>query len=311
MKRIIGEYTGDVRGPLLIVVGGIHGNEPAGVKALDLLFKMLEVEPIRNPSFQFKGKIIGLRGNLKALESKCRFIDKDLNRLWTKENVQKILSRPLSSLESEELELRMLYDEITKSAKAYAPEQIYFLDLHTTTAFGGIFTIPTNDEDSIKIALSLYAPVIKGFLLGIKGTTLHFFNEELFNVPTTALSFESGQHDEPLSVNRAIAALVNLLRSIGSVSINDVESQHDNILKEYSKGLPSIARLIQAHKIEKGSEFKMMPGYKNFQPVSKNQVIATSKNGDISVEKDGYLLMPLYQDKGEDGFFVIEEIEGY
>ena len=88
LERVIGQYTGEVKGPLLIVLGGMHGNEPAGVKAIDLLFKMLEVEPITNPEFKFHGKIIGIRGNLRALEEGKRFIVKDINRQWIPEQVR-------------------------------------------------------------------------------------------------------------------------------------------------------------------------------------------------------------------------------
>ncbi|HEU4731776.1 MAG TPA: hypothetical protein VFT22_27960 [Kofleriaceae bacterium] len=31
--RLIGEASGDVVGPTLIVIGGMHGNEPAGIAA--------------------------------------------------------------------------------------------------------------------------------------------------------------------------------------------------------------------------------------------------------------------------------------
>lgn len=306
MDRVIGEYTGPEHGPLLIAFGGMHGNELAGVKALDLVLKMLEVEPIRNPSFAFKGKLLGLRGNLQALQNKERYIKKDLNRLWTAENLTRVLSTNNEELYYEELELKELFLCIRQAIDSYSPKQIFLLDLHTTTASGGIFSIPTNDLDSRNLALALHAPVIEGFLEGIKGTTLHFFNSNLLQIPTCALSFESGQHDEPLSINRAVAAVINWLRSIGAVQPDDVENQHDNILKEYSKGLPKLARLVQVHQIKKGDNFEMKPGYKNFQAVQKGEVVANDKSGPIAVAQDGHLLMPLYQKQGDDGFFVVK-----
>ena len=57
-KRIIGKYTGEDRGPLLICLAGMHGNEPAGIQALELMFKMLEVEPITNPDEAPSGQLI-------------------------------------------------------------------------------------------------------------------------------------------------------------------------------------------------------------------------------------------------------------
>jgi len=92
LERVIGSYTGVGKGPLMIVFGAMHGNEPAGVEALKLMVKMLEVEPITNPQFTFRGRLLGLIGNTRALKQGKRYINKDLNRQWTSENVQRIQS---------------------------------------------------------------------------------------------------------------------------------------------------------------------------------------------------------------------------
>ncbi len=91
-ERIIGFYDQGDKGPLLIILGGMHGNEPAGVLALEEIFRMLEREPETNPDFNFKGRFIGLRGNLAAIKDNKRFIVKDLNRQFTPENVQRIFN---------------------------------------------------------------------------------------------------------------------------------------------------------------------------------------------------------------------------
>ena len=302
--RVIGRFRGNKKGPLLIVVGGMHGNEPAGVEAIEFMARMLEVEPITNPNFSFRGNFLGLRGNTKALVKKQRFIESDLNRMWTEENVNRILSS--DNLGAEEEELKELYTVIQNEINQCQPEKVVLMDLHTTTAMGGIFSIPTDDPESEKIALETHAPVIRGFLKSIKGTTLHFFNKNRFGVPTTAFCFESGQHQESLSVNRAIAAITNCMRTIGCVNAEDVENRHDHILISYSRSLPKKAQLKQVHSIMDGDGFKMRDGYENFQPIKKGEVIADDRNGPISADYDGLILMPLYQSQGEDGFFIIE-----
>ncbi|MCG8332061.1 MAG: succinylglutamate desuccinylase/aspartoacylase family protein [Chitinophagales bacterium] len=305
-RRIIGEYTGNQQGPLLICIGGIHGNEPAGVQALDILFKLLEIEPESNPDFTFRGKIIGLRGNLKAIEQQIRFFEKDLNRQWTEENIRRVKVTPHEKLPPEDQELKELIELIEAEISECQPEKVVILDLHTTTAFGGIFSIPTDDPESLRIAIELHAPVIKGMLEGIKGTTLHYFNRETTGVETVAVAFESGQHDETLSVNRAIAAIINCMRTIGCVRAEDVENRHDSLLIEYSKGLPKVLNLLHCHQISAGDEFRMMPNYRNFQSVSKGELLAQDRHGPIYAQEDGHILMPLYQKKGDDGFFLIK-----
>jgi len=309
LNRIIGSYTGAKKGPLLICFGGIHGNEPAGVRALDLVFKMLEVEPITNPDFYFKGRIVGVIGNLQAFEKGKRFLQKDLNRQWSKEQVDRILQTEPHQLKEEDKEQRDILELIQKEIADYQPNQLIILDLHTTTATGGIFVVVTDDPTSITIGQQLHAPVITGLLRGIKGTILHYFNNENFSLPTTAICFEAGQHQEALSINRAIAATIACLRSIGCVDPTHIENQHDKILMEYAKGLPPICDLILTHQIQPDDDFEMRPGYINFQPLKKGEIIANDKNGPIAVKEDCRILMPLYQQQGNDGFFLIRDVD--
>ena len=312
MDRVIGSYEGPEAGPLLIVFGAMHGNEPAGVKALEMVFKMLEVEPITNPSFCFKGKIVGLIGNIQAYSKGKRFLLKDLNRQFTTANVAKVKASNISDLDPEEIELKELIAQVEHEIEAY-PEatRLVFLDLHTTTAFGGIFTIPAQDPESERIGIALHAPVVKGLLKGIRGTTLHYFTSENFEQQVSAVTFESGQHNEQLSINRAIAAIINCLRTVDCVDADDVENQHDNLLIEFSKNLPKVAELLYVHPIKDGDNFEMMPGYKNFISIEKGALLANDRHGEIRAKNDGLILMPLYQKQGEDGFFLIEMLEAF
>lgn len=309
MDRLIGRYEGKEKGPLLICIGSIHGNEPAGVDALDLMFKMLEVEPITNPDFIFKGRIVGLRGNLRAIQAGKRYLKKDLNRQWTVENVNRIKQTKITDLAAEDLEIKEILAIVDQEIVDYQPKKLVLLDLHTTTATGGIFTVVTDHPDSLKIGIELHAPVVRGLLEGVKGTTLHYFIEANIGIPTTAICFESGQHNEELSINRAVAAITNCMRTIGCVKAEHVENQHDKLLMIFSKGLPKVSQLMMTHAIKDGDEFVMRGGYQNFDLVKKGEVVADDRNGTISIIEDGLLLMPLYQKQGDDGFFLIKSID--
>jgi len=305
MNRVIGEHIGTKGGPLLIILGAMHGNEPAGVKAIDLTLKMLEVEPIKNPDFQYKGSMLGLIGNMEAYRRGERFINKDLNRCWIKEDIDDILDK--ETLTEEELEMRDILSIIKKSIVKHSPSEVVILDLHTTSSDGGIFSIVGDDDSCLQIAKQIHAPVVLGMLEGLRGTTLHYFTEENLKYKISAITFESGQHEDPLSVNRAIAAIITCMRTIESVKPTDVENQHSAILKKYSKELPQVARLLYCHSIEEGDNFKMKEGYKNFQKIKTDEALASDINGAIKSKSDGMILMPLYQKKGEDGYFIIKE----
>ncbi|MBP7272876.1 MAG: succinylglutamate desuccinylase/aspartoacylase family protein [Saprospiraceae bacterium] len=307
MERIIGEFTGNEHGALVFCFGGMHGNEKAGVKALDLVFKMLEVEPITNPSFTFKGRLVGLLANKKAYNLQKRFMVKDLNRQWKIEHITTIQTLPYEQLDAEDSELLALLAVIKNEIATYQPTQLYFLDLHTTSAQGGIFSIVADDLPSLKLATALHAPVVTGLLNGIEGTTLHYFNTENLGLPTSTVSFEAGQHDEPFSINRSIAAIIHFLRATKCIRDEDVENRHDEVLINYASGLPKVVRLVNVHRIAPDDNFVMQPNYKNFQPIKKGEWLASDRHGKIVANEDGMILMPLYQPQGSDGFFVVQE----
>ena len=121
------------------------------------------------------------------------------------------------------------------------------------------------------------------------------------------VAFEAGQHDDMLSINRAIAAITNCMRSIGSVLPEHVENKHDSLLIEYSENLPKVSRLIKRHAITEDDEFKMLPNYLNFQPVKEGEIVAYDQKGPIVINQDCRILMPLYQNQGEEGFYLIKE----
>jgi succinylglutamate desuccinylase len=207
----------------------------------------------------------------------------------------------------EQHELRENLACIHNLIEEYQPTEVIMLDLHTTSSFGGIFSIVTNDQQSINIAKAFHAPVITGFMEILKGTTLHYFSEDTLHLPTVALTFESGQHEEKLSINRAIAGIVNCLKVIGMVEEKHVENIHDKILIDYSNDLPKVVHLIECHSIESDDQFVMKDGYVNFQKVHKGEHLADDKHGPIHAKEDALILMPLYQKQGEDGFFLVQE----
>lgn len=306
MERIIGRHRGKESGPLLVILGAVHGNEPAGVLASEIIFKMLDVEPYVNAGFSYKGNILALVGNKKAYEKGVRFIARDLNRCWEKRNIE--IARNNDSEIPEKYEMLEIYDLIHKEIEETNSKELVVLDMHTTSSDGGIFSIPSDDAYSLKITKELHAPVITGMIKGLGGTSLHFFNKENMGIKTTALVFESGQHDDPLSVNRAIAAIINCMRTIGSIEPGDVHNKHDQLLIDFSKDLPKVNTLIYSHAIESTDQFVMRPGFSNFQEVEKGTHLADDKNGKVLSVQDGRILMPLYQLLGEDGYFLIQEI---
>lgn len=313
-ERIIGRYGGNDEGPLVLGIGAVHGNEHAGVKALKEVFRMLQAEEESVPGLVFRGSIYGLTGNMAAFKTGARFISKDLNRIWQPENVDKLLNTDPQELQDEEKELVDLLWVIRQIIADTQSRHIVIIDLHTTSADGGIFSIPLEDDvESVRLAESLHAPVVMGLLKGLNGTLMHYASGNHFvnnGLPETAscVAFEAGQHDDPLSVSRCISAVISTLRAVGCLRPEDVDHKHDEILLDYAAGLPKRTRIAHVHHIGPEEHFRMRPGYLNFQPVQRGEQLAVSADGPVVAPFDGLILMPLYQPKGTDGFFIVEPV---
>ena len=65
------------------------------------------------------------------------------------------------------------------------------------------------------------------------------------------------------------------------------------------------------YEIGKDEIFQMLKGFVNFQPIKKGELLAISNGIKIHSDKDGILFMPLYQDKGDDGFFIISKVSRF
>ncbi len=296
--RYIGAYEQGLPGPLLICIGAMHGNETAGVKALKMVLKMLEVEPVTNPDFRFHGRFIALVGNRGALSMGRRFLDRDLNRIW--------LDGP-QSLTDREARERMELESAVESEIARTDRPIVLLDLHTTTADGGIFTFPDHSAAGIKLGSKLGAPVILEMVDLLPGTCMEYFSRK-HDTRLTGLAFEGGQHNDPASVNRMIAAVVSCLRAMGCVSARHIAHEHDRILEQYSLGLPAVSRVLYRHGFTARDEFLMNPGFANFDPIREGAMLAHDRSGPVCAPRSGLILMPHYQQQGSDGFFIIEEM---
>ena len=70
------EVASNREGAHVMVVGGTHGNEPAGVKAMVAFHQQ-----VHNGDFILeRGKVSLVLGNPRAYEQDQRYIDRDLNR---------------------------------------------------------------------------------------------------------------------------------------------------------------------------------------------------------------------------------------
>ncbi len=301
-QHVIGEIDGKKEGPRIIAIAGLHGNEPTGVRALEDL-----MEIIRPYEDQVNGSLLALKGNIEALKLNKRYIDEDMNRLWRTSILDKIRRTKRENLLSNERKMiKDLLDIMDPLILNHdRPDKIILADLHTFSGQRGMFTITKRDEDHIKLLSQLRMPLIYGIEHTLHGTTMDFADE--WN--HIGFAFESGSHGTEESHKNAVAGMLVLLVSSGYLSASTIldYSQYYDFLMEQVAHLPKHVKFIYKHIIEEGDDFKMRPGFRNFDRVEVGDWLANDNSGKIKAQARGYLLMPLYQEQGNDGFFVVED----
>ncbi len=293
--RLLGSYGGDTPGPLVIGIGGMHGNEPAGVVALQQVLHSLHARRL-----PFRGKLLALSGNRAALARGCRYIDEDFNRLWEPERIQEAGKRRAEPT-SEEQERRELLTAI-ETALAQRQGPAVFLDLHTTSAAGQPFVVIGDSLPNRRFAFGLQAPIILGLEEQLEGTLLNYLSEQ----GHVAIGFEGGQHASPEAVQNHITAIWSVLRTAGCLRPQDSPEKTPP-----EQPVCPVLEIRYHHLIQAGDDFVMEPGLTNFQPVERGQLLARDRHGQIRAPESGQLLMPLYQGQGGDGFFLVRTVRRF
>lgn len=299
-ERIIGHLCGGQKGPTLVFFGGIHGNEPAGAEALELVFRRL-----RGSQSELKGNFYGIRGNLQALDQGKRFLDKDLNRIWDHGSPQEPSENNLNGVQAEVKE-RGALNNLLHAIKNTHGEPFYFVDLHTTSSKTLPFITINDAIINRKFARCFPVPVILGIEEFLEGALLSSLNEEGY----LAIGFESGQHNEEGAVANAEAFILLALFFSGFLGAGLLPDRGSlmNRLSSEAEGNRNFYEITYRHKIEPGGHFKMKPGYRSFEPFEKGAFLAEHNGRPVFTDKKGILFMPLYQKLGEDGYFIIRRI---
>ena len=63
------------------------------------------------------------------------------------------------------------------------------------------------------------------------------------------------------------------------------------------------------HHIRPQDTFVMRPGYTNLQGIECGELLASDQDGDIRAPFAGRVFLPLYQSQGDDGFFIVQELQ--
>ena len=304
LKETIGEIKKENSRKAIIFLGGVHGNEPSGYTALCQVFP--ELQKLEE---HLTGDVYFFAGNIRALQEKKRFIDKDLNRIWLHKNINKVKSGELNeeNATNEWIDFIRLYKRI--KAVVDSGQEIYVIDLHTTSApsipFITINDMIKNRNYSQKFPL----PIILGIEEYLSGPLLSYMNE----FGHVSMAFEAGQHDAEISVKSQVAFIWTALANGGFLTPKEIPNYKDQneVLASQHNMAGEVFEVRYRKAIVPEKEFVMKPGYTNFMPINKDETVAHENGAAIKTHEGGRIFMPLYQKEGDDGYFIIRRVPGW
>jgi len=301
--RVLGQQIGERPGPTLVVVAGLHGNEPAGARAAERVAAALE-----HLSLPLRGEWLALAGNVAALHAGRRFLAHDLNRCWTEPEVRAMLARDPAGDAAEHTEQRELVEALGGAA-ARARGPLVVLDLHTTSAPSPPFLVLSDTLANRAVARLLPGTIILGLEEAIDGTLLDY----LGSLGHRGVVVESGQHDETQAVAFHESFLWLAFAAAGLLDPVDVPAyaEHRRKLRAARRSAPRVVEIRYRHPVGPEDGFRMVPGFRSFQRVRRGELLAHDRRGPIPAPQDGLLLMPLYQEQGSDGFFVVRTVRPF
>jgi hypothetical protein len=300
--REIGRIVGDAAGPTLIAIAGIHGNERAGVGAARRV-----LETLTRRSGNVRGEVVAFAGNLGAMRLGCRYRSRDMNRVWTEARITDLEARAKSgaALDEEDVEQLELLSAI-RAAIARARGPVFIIDLHTTSATGVPFVLFGDTLRQRAFASAIPLTIVMGLEEQVDGVLCSYWTTK----GCITCGVEGGQHDDPGSVDNLEAVLLLGAESagiFGSGLLTETGTAHA-LLERRRGSLPRVMEVVSRRAITPEDRFVMEPGFLNLARVDANGLLAHDRNGAIRAPRDGFVLLPLYQGLGSDGFFWGREV---
>ncbi|NIW80218.1 MAG: hypothetical protein GWN16_12500, partial [Calditrichae bacterium] len=249
---IIGEYSKGEEGPTVIFMAGVHGNERASIIALNSVFSQLnQLSP------HFKGKLVGIAGNLAALSKSIRYVEEDLNRIWSVPRIQNLLA-PIQPFQNGETVEKFEQKDLVRTLQSYCQNKdapVYVIDLHTTSATSPPFVIILDTLRNRHFALKFPLPIVLGMEEHLDGTLINYLDQ--FGFITMAI--EAGQHEQQSSIQNHIAAIWLALIHAGCIALEEIPqfTYYQTKLRSETEHLPRVFEVVYRYPITNGERFRM------------------------------------------------------
>lgn len=291
----------------LVIIGGIHGNEPAGLIAASRVLETLEQE---QPA-QFDGRLVVLAGNLPALNHRdpsTRYIDFDLNRIWTDEQIAKDPSRSAEHAQMHELLASL------RAIRAQGDRMIV-MDLHTTSSDAPPVIVLEDSIPARKFARQMPLPIYLGFEEELRGLMIDRITNELGSI---AIVVEGGQHADPRSILVHESVIWAGLHAAGILRVDSMRYAQSpgEMLRAAVKDEAHKVYDIRYLKPIEHESFTIAPGIVAGTRIKQGVTPIAIENGAaVFSPVKGRVFLPNMQEQrrvGDDGFFIVRHVsEGW
>lgn len=280
---VINSGSGDTA---LVVCGGVHGNEPAGVIAIEKITGL-----VKSGDWKINGAVYGLVGNPAALQKSVRFIDENLNRAF---------NGYVSNL-TEGKRAREIVGWLKEIAAVY--KNLHLVDLHSVSIGDTRIAVfnaenPGSKQWALQISpipfrMGSYERIVPGTLMGAV--------EKFGGI---AVSIECGNHSSETGATVGLEHVESALLSLGMLTgaRTSFKGRVDY------EGAPRTYTLIDIIKPTPGFSF-ISPDVRSEMFVAAGEPYARDNTGDIRAPQDCYLIMPAKNPQPEDfdaGFLAIK-----
>ena len=261
-------------GPTVGVIGALHGNETAGLRAIERIV----AEPSPLLERMRRGKLVLVHGNPRATEQKRRYSrgGADINRLFGYSYVDDLAPEAWTYEHHRALELRPLLESLDA-----------LIDLHSASQPTVPFAVSDRAPGAIALARKTGCRVTYGW--DGPGMLMEHVSIGMFVAQgKPALSVECGQHDDPDTPKQAEDVLT---RFLGALGVTD----HDT-----SAGSGTAYEMF-GRVVKPTREFELTREFSSFDRLAPGDVLGAGEGVTISVDREAYLLLPTPKaSRGED-----------